>query len=64
MKKMGTIDVMVYMQRETRIVKPKKAKLKKAIKKVSEKLIKGQAISYSVEYVLLLTLSRMKSDDF
>jgi hypothetical protein len=52
MKKMGTVDVMVYRQRETRIVKPKKAKLKRDIKVIPEKLIKGQAISYSVEYVL------------
>ena len=51
MKKVGTIDVMVYRQKETRIVKPKKCKLKKSIKEIPQKLIKGKAISRSVECV-------------
>jgi hypothetical protein len=51
MKKVGTIDVMVYRQKETRIIKPKKFKLKKRITEVPQKLLKGQAISRSIEYV-------------
>ena len=51
MKKVGTIDVMVYRQKETRIVKLKKCKLKKSIKEIPQKLIKGKAISRSVECV-------------
>jgi hypothetical protein len=54
MKKVGAIDVRVYRQKETRIVKPKKCKLKKSIKEIPQKLIKGKAISRSVEYVHFL----------
>jgi hypothetical protein len=49
MKNIRMVEVRVYRERRTKIVTPKKAKLKRAIKEVPETLIKGQAISLSVE---------------
>jgi hypothetical protein len=49
MKNIGTVEVRVYRERRTKIIMPKKAKLKHVIKEVPETLIKEQAISLSVE---------------
>jgi hypothetical protein len=60
MKKVGTIDVQVYRHKETRIVKPKKCKLRKSVKEMPQKLMKGQAISLSIEYVSFLRFSMFR----
>jgi hypothetical protein len=61
MKKVGTIDVMVFRLKETQIVKPKKCKMKKSIKEIPQKLIKGNAISRSVECVHFLRLTNFQT---
>lgn len=49
MKKVGIIEVSIYRHRNTKNIKLKKNKFKKAIKEVLEKVIKGQDISHSIE---------------
>jgi hypothetical protein len=48
MKKVGMIEVFIYRHRNTKNTKPEKNKLKRAIKEVPEKVIKGQTISHSI----------------
>jgi hypothetical protein len=50
MKMVSTIEVQVYRMRQMDPVKPKRSKVKARIKEAPEKLLKGQAISYSIEY--------------